>query len=127
TDGYAQGGFVVWPGPTMHAVLWTSSPGAYTDLSVGEAESEILGMVAGIQVGVAIGRDSVPHAAVWHGSAQSFADYNPPSWNTRLLATSGRVHAGQGGPGGALHALINLGGPNSWIDLHSFLPPGYSV
>jgi hypothetical protein len=129
TDGLLQGG-EVWMtmAPNQRAVLWNGTAASMTDLSGGRV-STIHGMVPGVQVGWV----SLPgvgyHAAVWHGSAASFQDFNPPSsgsTGTRLFATTGRIHVGYGTPTGVDHALINFGTPEAWLDLNQFLPTGYS-
>ena len=123
-SGLREAGYVVWPGPSTHATIWFSDPQFPTDLNPPGMQSQIRAMTDTLQVGFVEGDDAVPHAAVWNGS--SFTDYNPPGWNTRLLATNGAYHVGEGGPGTTHHALLNRGGPNDWVDLHQTLPEGYS-
>ncbi len=124
TDGQLQGGTVDWPGLPRHAAIWSGDAQSCADISPAGLESAILGMAPGVQVGHIVTTAGEYHAAVWRGGA--FTDYNRPNWTTRLLATTGRYHVGQGGPGGIQHAIANFGGPGDWVDLHLFLPAGYT-
>jgi len=128
TDGVLQGGFARWD--LRHATIWSGTPQSVVDLHpAGAGESEVWGMAPGIQVGWAtFPSDSRFHSGVWHGTAASFQDFNPPGGSIRLFATTGRVHVGQGALNsqtGAAHAVLNFGTPNAWLDLRPFLPPGY--
>jgi hypothetical protein len=128
TDGVRQGGTVRWQfAGTAHAALWSGTSQSLVDLSPSGQYSEVYGMAPGTQVGYVYTNGSF-HAAVWRGSAQSFVDFNGPEQGSQLNATTGRIHVGDGaGPGvGAEHALINFGRPQAWLDLHQFLPSGYT-
>jgi len=125
TDGELQGGYAV--GQLKHAVLWSGTAQSCVDLSPSGRESEVRGMAPGIQVGWTFFQGGY-HASVWRGTAASWEDFNPPGGDTRFLATTGRIHVGDGGLGspGAAHAVLNYGTPNVWLDLHQFLPAGYT-
>ena len=126
TDGVLQGGSVEWQSGAPYARLWSGSAQVFVDLSLAGLFSEVYGMAPGVQVGYVFSTGSVFHAAVWHGTAQSFTNFNGPMGATRLHSTTGRFHVGQGGISGPAHALINFGTPNSWLDLHQFLSAGYT-
>lgn len=128
TDGVLQGGSVDWQAQFVvtHATIWNGSVQSFVDLSPNGRTSDVYGMAPGIQVGDAYFPGSGYHAAVWHGTAQSFVDFNVPLVGSRLFATTGMVHVGQGGISGPAHAILNFGTPGAWLDLHQFLPPGYN-
>jgi hypothetical protein len=128
TDGVLQGGFVSWGSITAEApVIWNGSAASAIDLSIpGHPGGRVQGMSRGVQVGYVpfIGGD---HAALWRGTPESFEDLNGGAHNARLFATTGRVHVGDGFMQATLvHALINFGTPDAWLDLHPFLPSQYS-
>jgi hypothetical protein len=126
TDGMLQGGEAwVGAGPDQHAALWNGTAASFTDLSGGRI-STIRGMAAGIQVGWTYAAGAF-RAAVWRGSTGSFQDFNGPQLGSRFLATTGSLHVGDSGSGTFAHAYINFGAPDAWLDLHQFLPPGYST
>ena len=78
-------------------------------------------MAPGVQVGYANFAWGTA-AVLWRGSAASFVNMNPPGVTTaRLFDTAGRVHVGEVPP----RAAVNFGTPNSWFDLHQFLPSQY--
>jgi hypothetical protein len=86
-------------------------------------QTRILGMAPGVQVGIM--DTSTEHAVLWHGTPQSFEDLHPPATSlSRFYATTGRIHAGMYTHGGADRAGLNFGTPDSWIDLHQYIPGG---
>jgi hypothetical protein len=91
----------------------------------GSGASEIRSMVPGVQVGYTIAASGVHTAALWHGTAASYVNLNPPGGDAELYATTGSVHVGDLGQGGLARAAVNFGTSNSWIGLHQFLPPQY--
>jgi hypothetical protein len=128
TDGVLQGGEAQM-GPQFqqtHAALWNGTAASFTDLS-GGVLSHIRAMSPGIQAGWIDLPTAGYHAAVWHGSAGSLQDFNGPLVGSRFFATTGRVHVGDGGTALYARAVINFGTPNSWLELHQFLPPGYTT
>lgn len=81
-------------------------------------------MQAGTVYHLNTGRD---HAALWHGTAESFVDINP-SWSAAsdILATDGQFFAGWAIPGSTANAGVWLSDdPASYVDLHHLLGPGY--
>jgi hypothetical protein len=127
TDGVLQGGTVVWEPSTLgRATLWSGSAQSYADLGPPGMDSTIRGMVPGVQVGWTSAPGVGYRAAVWHGTLQSVRDFNGPLRGSRLFATTGSVHVGDGGSGTFAQAVINFGTPDAWIELHQFLAPGYS-
>ncbi|MBX3377844.1 MAG: hypothetical protein KF678_12675 [Phycisphaeraceae bacterium] len=125
TDGTLQGGFVVWPVIGQRAAIWNGS--SQTCITLSSLGSAVYGMAPGVQVGEVFPVGGV-HAALWRGTPESFIDLNPPGGTTRLFATTGRIHVGQGvisGPG-ISRALINFGTADAWHDLHQYLPPHYT-
>jgi hypothetical protein len=128
TDGVVQGGYVYWPfGQSswiQRAVIWSGTPESFVDVGQ-NTKSSVNGMAQGVQVGESQVSGSI-RGVLWRGTPQSFVNLNPPGWSTRLFATTGRIHVGDGGPSGAAEALINFGTVDLWLGLRQFLPPGYS-
>jgi hypothetical protein len=81
-------------------------------------------MVPGQQVGFAtFGSPGLDHAGMWAGTAASWLDLNPPNSYSRLMATCGTAQVGELD---GFDAAIWFGTPGSMVDLHTFLPSGYS-
>ncbi|MCH8275733.1 MAG: PEP-CTERM sorting domain-containing protein [Armatimonadetes bacterium] len=64
---------------------------------------------------------------VWFGSATNFVDLNPgPEWGSQAFGTNGLQQAGVAArTDGPNHAALWSGTPESFLDLHQFLPPEY--
>ncbi len=132
TDGTLQGGTAWFTSPigeVPHALLWNGAAQGFVDLTPNGQPSDLYAMAPGVQVGDVCPQGVACHGAVWHGTAQSFTDLNASGGASRLFGTTGRIHTGDGVVGsavGAAHAVVNFGRPDAWLDLHQFLPPGYS-
>jgi hypothetical protein len=128
TDGTYQGGYVEWVSLSRRAAIWNGTPESVVDLSGGR-ESIVTGMAPGTQVGWAQFSGGASHACVWRGTPESFTDFTPAGTTlpSEFHATTGRVHVGLGfiGPSPLARAAINFGTPESWVDLHQFLPAQY--
>lgn len=107
--------------------MWSGSASSLVDLNPPERTSSLYGMAQGVQVGRSLVPGSSFHAAVWHGAAATFGDFNSTQAESTFYATTGHIHVGQGGTGPAGHAIVSFGTPDAWLDLHQFLPPGYST
>jgi hypothetical protein len=125
TDGTLQGGDFQTEFGGTHAALWSGTAASMMDLNPpGAGGSTIYGMAVGQQVGFGIfGTPSVDHAGIWSGTSSSWIDLNPAGSSSILYATCGSA---QVGVLNGLDAAIWFGTAGSVIDLHSFLPPGYS-
>ena len=113
-----------------YALLWNGSASDYVVLNpTGCLEAEAYGIYGTQQVGSAY-MDNRTHAFIWNGSANDYIDLNPDwFWNTEALATNGVQEVGNGfSPitGGNYHALAWSGSAASCIDLHQFLPTGFT-
>ncbi|MBL9032697.1 MAG: hypothetical protein JNM80_13460 [Phycisphaerae bacterium] len=129
TDGTFQGGWV--DTPQRHAFMWDATAASARDLHPGGpySTSEIFGMAPGIQVGGAFTING-QRAGVWHGTAASFEDWNPPGASYSLMrATTGSIHVGRAGLPGAIgqSACAWLGSPSNIVNLHALLPPNYGL
>jgi hypothetical protein len=127
TDGEYQSGYAGFPGGYVTAALWHGSAASFVNLNPGApyGPSEIYGAGPGQQVGVADGQ-GISHAALWSGSAASFVSLHPPAYGVSVAyATNGSVQAGYATTQGA-HAGIWFGTPDSFLDLHQYLPTNYS-
>src|SRR5262249_8993863 len=98
------------------------------DLNGDFIESGITGMAAGQQVGYGRTPTGTTHAMMWHGTASSAVDFNPPGagvsdfFATCGSAQVGRAHFGTTGFGEA--AVIWFNSPTDFVDLSTFLPAG---
>jgi hypothetical protein len=129
TDGVRQGGAVFvgsFPG-TANAALWTGTAQSLVSLHPGGAYSYVYGMAPAVQVGE-VYDPAVHRASVWYGTAASWTDLTPPGatgiW--RFYATTGRFHVGGGTFTPNERAVLCFGTSVSWLQLHQFLPPGYT-
>ncbi|MFN0131982.1 MAG: hypothetical protein ACKVW3_05560 [Phycisphaerales bacterium] len=129
TDGTLQGGYVAYGGGTsIQAVLWNGSSTPIAFLNPPASSSRVLGMVPGQQVGWTQFVEQNTHAALWSGSAESWIDLNPAgSVRSVAHATAGSVQAGlYYTPGSSFsRACVWYGTPESVVNLHALLPPGY--
>jgi hypothetical protein len=125
-----QGGYACFADlDHAHAGIWSGTAASFVDLHPAAAmRSYIMGMAGDQQVGSVTIDDSV-HAAVWTGTAASFVDFNPPGALASVLnATDGTRQVGHARltAGAFNHAVIWMGAPGSYIDLHGFLPLYFS-
>jgi hypothetical protein len=130
TDGTRQGGSAYgWQGSTyaQHAYLWNGSALDALDLSPhGTEGSCVLAMAAGVQVGCAHGLNEANHAALWRGTPESWVDLDTPGSFSVLNATTGTIHVGVRSFDTIQQAAANFGSAETWVNLHQFLPAGYS-
>ncbi|MGI8923965.1 MAG: hypothetical protein ACR2HJ_08010 [Fimbriimonadales bacterium] len=128
TDGKQQVGSATNPELHIeHAALWSGTAESFVDLHpAGYGTSDALGVANGQQAGWA-SFDGNAHAGIWYGSAESFIDLNPgpnDQVGSRALATNGNVQVGvAAGPLiGGFHASLWRADPDTFVDLHTFLP-----
>jgi hypothetical protein len=132
TDGLLQGGAAFVPfgqSTSARASIWNGTPQSWIDLHpLTLRTSYVYGMVPGIQVGEAFD-GLVNRASMWRGTQASWIDLTPPGqagfW--RLYCTNGRYHAGDGTESGFARAFACFGTPQSWLNLHQYLPPQYTT
>ncbi|MDO8587337.1 MAG: hypothetical protein Q7T82_09880 [Armatimonadota bacterium] len=137
----------------LHAALWSGTAASWIDLNPAWSYgSSACGVGGGQQVGgVGLGNhredgNNVSHASLWSGSAASFVDLDqggpppnyinrlspyPYAWNSGAYGVSGGYQAGaqefeQAPDEWVPHAGMWSGTAASWVDLHTFLPSGYS-
>ena len=120
----------------IRAILWHGTAESWTNLHPsGSQASQAYGVNGGEQVGFA-DRQSEEHAALWRGTAESFVDLHPPlgelsgsyAWGVYAGQQVGRVYVRSQPNGAALfsHASLWSGTASSWVDLHQYLPEGFS-
>jgi hypothetical protein len=131
THGAAQGGTVYMSSPSSpRAALWTGSAGSFVNLHPpGTQSSQITEMASGVQVGWAFSLQGQRMAGTWNGSAETWRSLHPSGSfsHSQFWGTTGSIHAGElTALGGYTHAAINWGSPDAWLDLHQFLPTGYT-
>ncbi len=130
TDGTWQGGRAAFPGVGIRAMLWKGNPSTNIIMGPGEyLNSNIQGMAPGTQVGYYINISY--HAVLWHDTPESWLDMNPTDANTAsLFATTGDLHVGYASTpatGFIAHAGVWYGDdPDSFFDLHPFVPDEYA-
>lgn len=109
----------------IHAGFWYGSASTWVDLNPSEAAySLIYAMDREHQAGSA--GFGVQRATVWSGTASSRQYLHPPAADWSICeAVCGDVQAGKANLAGVSHASFWQGTPESWIDLHVYLPPGY--
>ncbi len=122
-------------GETLHtfiyrASLWNGSAGSWVDLNPHPGVSSYaFGVSNGQQVGLTTTNSppAITHAALWTGSAASFVDLNPPgATRSEALGVSNGIQVGFAFVSGQQRAVMWSGTPESWVDLHAFLPQGYA-
>jgi hypothetical protein len=117
-------------GGVDHALLWSGSPTAFVDLNGSFDATDAYAMDGTYQVGSGAGAATggETHALKWSGTAASVVDIHSAAYTLTVADGIGaNVIAGYGsGPttGYKTHALAWVGG--IVIDLHNFLPAGYS-
>lgn len=118
-------------GGVEHALLWSSVPGSEIDLNGAFDAAIANGMdskrVAGTASGPSTG--GANHAVVWDVATQAVTDLHPATGfaETQGYCVGGKVTCGFGtgsATGNKVHALAWIG--PKLIDLHAFLPSGYS-
>lgn len=126
TDGVQQVGAVGMGGP-FHAALWTGTAESFVDLNPPGATSSWAYSVANGQQAGYIGTGGTLHAALWRSSPGSVVDLNPgPDWGSIAYATNGAQQVGAAATAGfGRRAAVWSGTPESYLDLHQFLPPEY--
>jgi len=113
------------------AAMWSGSAASFVDLNPPEAFASSATCTDGThQYGVVAAFTPVPgiYAARWSGTAESWEDMgSPEGWFGGISATHGGWHSGsiQSPDGVEERAAVWTGGPGSYQDLHSALPPGY--
>jgi hypothetical protein len=130
TDGTRQGGVVVVPGGASHAAIWSGTAASVIDLHPqGHLQSGILAMVPGQQVGH-VRQILAAQAALWSGTPESLVILHPFPGIGQSFAygTSGAVQVGAATDPATFstHAALWMGSAASHLDLHQFLPTGYS-
>lgn len=117
-------------GGASHALLWAGSPESAVDLNGTLDGSIAYAMDATRQVGSgsSVATGSLNHAMVWSGTPASMVDLNPAGFSESIADGIGNGIIAGYGSGSAtnnkVHALAWQG--TTAIDLHSFLPAGYS-
>jgi len=123
TDGKQQVGIAGGLGD-RRAALWSGTAESYVNLHPkGYIISEAYGAGEGIQAGYASSGNA--HAVLWRGSAQSVVDLNPgpnEDWGSRAFATNGEIQVGLASNNGPTLAALWGGTPESYLNLHQFLP-----
>jgi hypothetical protein len=112
-----------------HAYLWSGDPNTGIDLNpAGFYETWGQAIDGDDQVGYGYGEVYTNMAAiVWHGSATNYTVLNPPGITGCLAAAAaGGKQIGRSGINGELHASLWSGTAESFVDLHTFLPAGYT-
>ena len=129
TDGQWQGGEAAFLGFGLRAALWKGTPQSF--LVMGPADYRdglIRGMAPGTQVGTYT--DLTTRAVLWHDTPESWVRMTPSwSYSARLYATTGDMHVGWSDRTGvySAHAGVWFGDdPDSFFDLHPFVPPEYA-
>ncbi len=113
-----------------HALLWSGTAASAIDLNGAFDATDAYAMDGTHQVGIGAGPTTggLSHALIWSGAAGSVLDLNPLGISESVADGIGNgVVAGYGSgslTGNRIHALAWVG--STAIDLHSFLPSGYS-
>jgi hypothetical protein len=129
TDGSWQGGRAAFPDVGLSAALWKRTSWSFVDMGPGEhRDGWIHGMAPGTQVGEYVNLSK--WAVLWHDSPESWIDMSP-SWSgaAALFATTGDLHIGwanRPGVHGAHAGIWHGDDPDSFFDLHPFVPPQYA-
>jgi hypothetical protein len=127
--GYGSGLITDWH---YHALLWSGEAESYQDLNPsGFAQSFGFGIDANQQVGSGrLEGQSDTHALLWNGSAQSVIDLDPEGFDFTVASDVwGGIQVGYGfGPvtNHEQNALLWRGEAESYVNLHAFLPAGFS-
>lgn len=121
-----------------HAALWYNTPGSFVDLHpIGASDSVAYDIYNGVAVGSATYANGLPLATLWTTSPTvNLVDLHPMTGalpntvSSEALAVYGGLQAGyvmiDGGRGTQERASLWAGTEASWVDLHAFLPSGYS-
>ena len=114
-------------GPT-HALLWSGTPGSYTDLNPsGFTQTYGYGTNDTQQVGGGYGpaTGNVDHALLWSGTGWSYVDLNPSGFTTSdASGINGTQQVGIGETASLnYHALLWSGTAGSYVDLN---PSGFA-
>ncbi len=131
TDGTWQGGRAAFLGVGIRAVLWKGNPSTHVIMGPGEhLYGWIRGMAPGTQVGEYM--NGTKFAVLWHDTPESWITMSPTDANSAALrATIGDLHVGYAstpGTGNYAHAGIWHGDdPDSFFDLHQFVPEEYAA
>jgi hypothetical protein len=121
TDGVRQGGFIM--SDRTRATVWNGSAQDFVDLHPPEAlGSRILGMAPGQQVGWVRSAQLGTAAAVWNDGVSGWTNFSPGGGWAEIRATTGQVQVGY--RDGYAAAWFNT--PESYLNLHPFLPAGFS-
>ncbi|MEQ1821527.1 MAG: hypothetical protein ABL949_03370 [Fimbriimonadaceae bacterium] len=106
-------------GVRMHACQWLNSAFTWTDLNPPGASDSFISQLG--KVGGAV-FNGVTHAGMWN-FANSFTDLHPPgAESSKCSARAGLIQAGEAVFGGRRHAGFWTNTPESFVDLHAFLP-----
>ncbi len=95
---------------------------------MGEGGGTGLGSHTEVGCGIPAGM-RVAHALLWHGTAASMKDLQPPNFTDSCArAAHGKVQVGYGhsSASGALHALLWRGSAKTVVDLHQYLPANFT-
>lgn len=127
--GGFQAGAADGPGLSVRAMLWANTPESALSLHPPGYTVSLARDTDGVQqVGEAVVPGGLTHALLWSGTASSAVDLNPPGFSESYatsVAGGKQVGAGKGPFGIWSHALRWEGTPGSYLDLHTFLPPGF--
>ncbi len=129
-DGGRQGGFVFYQATGVsHAALWVGNPGSFRDMDPSGPTSPNISFIRGMAAGVQVGDGHIPglpnrRAIAWFGGATEYIDLSPPgATDSALFATNGLRHVGDVQSRARLW-MSNHG--TDTVDLHAFLPAGYT-
>ncbi|MDQ2985607.1 MAG: hypothetical protein M3R13_02660 [Armatimonadota bacterium] len=130
TDGKQQVGVVSHPSTERNAALWSGTGQSFVNLDpVGIGESWAEGVAKGQQVGSALFPNTPVVAALWQDSSETFINLNPnlaPNLGSQAFDTNGFQQVGIAGfpvkEFAQIHATAWNGTPESYMDLHDFLP-----
>lgn len=128
-DAGQQVGTVTRPGINQEAGYWHGTAASYTSLApIGSTASWANAGAAGRQGGVAQ-FDVNMHAYLWSGTAESAIDIHPDGFeSSQVDGMSANYQVGAAffqADFFRSHAGFWSGSKNSWVDLHSFLPPEF--
>jgi hypothetical protein len=131
TFGGVQVGWTEYAFPAQRKVacIWYGTYAIWFDINPNNpanygVESEATAIYGDQQVGWArLGDGTHSHAGLWHNTAESFVDLNPPE-STYSVATDvyDGTQVGSVSVAGTMRASLWRGSALSWVDLSRFLP-----
>ncbi len=130
-SGKVQGGYAFSSTTnTNHAVIWRGTAVSAVDLTPSTVSSAYvtgLGSHSEVGCGTLVGM-AATHAVLWHGTAASMRDLQPAGFiDSCARAAEAKLQVGYGHTSSnALHALLWAGSAKSAVDLHQYLPVGFT-